>query len=348
VASPETEEELLHFAAEATAHQLTRALGAARRALSTGDGEQLRRARGLDTWWDDDGMLVIRGRLTPEEGALFRKALDAARESLYRENRSAGFEDEPPSDGEADDRPDAAADADDPGSARRADALIAMTEAYLANSPVASTDSDNYLIMIHLDADLLADDGEGRCHIEGGPALSAETVRRLACGASLVWLASDGSGDPVAISDKTQDIPRSVRRAVRARDQGCVFSTGTGSTCGMSAEYCDVHHVIHRSHGGPHTKDNCWCFCRFHHHLVHEGGFTVTLFDDGTLEFRRPDGSVIPSHPPAPCEPAGSDATPRPELEPDISWARSNGERMDLGMTVDALLGIGLAGGPGP
>jgi hypothetical protein len=51
---------------------------------------------------------------------------------------------------------------------------------------------------------------------------------------------------------------------------------------------------------------------------------------------------------PPPCEPAGLDPIPHPELEPDISWARSNGERMDLGMTVDALLGIGLADGRGP
>jgi hypothetical protein len=343
VASPDTEEELLNFAAEATANQLNRALAAARRALNTEDGERLRRARGLDTWWDDDGMLVIRGRLTPQEGGLFRKALDAARESLYRENRSAGFEDEPPADGEAENRPDPAADADEPASARRADALIAMAEAYLANSPVASTDSDNYLVIIRVDADVLADDGEGRCHIEGGPGLSADIVRRLACGASLVWLASDENGDPVAISERTQDIPQSVRRAVRARDKGCRFPS-----CGMPAEYCDVHHVVHRVDGGPHTKNNCWCLCKFHHHLVHEGGFTVTLLDDGSLEFRRPDGALIPSQPPPHPDMAGSDPIPLPELEPDIAWARSNGERMDLGMTVDFLLGVGLAGAPGP
>jgi hypothetical protein len=348
VASPETEEDLLSLAMEATANQLSRALGAARRALRTDEGERLRQARHLDTWWDDDGMLVIRGRLTPEEGALFRKALDAARESLYRENRSAGFEDEPPAEGEGDPRPDPAADADDPAGARRADALMALAESFLANGPVPASGSDRYLVVIHVDADVLADDGEGRCHIEGGPALSAESVRRLACGVSLVWLASDEDGDPVAISEKTQDIPMSVRRAVRARDKGCVFPTGAGSRCGMPAEYSHVHHVVHRAHDGPHSKANCFTLCSFHHHLVHEGGFTLASLGDGTLEFRRPDGSVITNEPPVLPDSADSAYIRRPELQPDIAWARSNGERMDLGMTVDVLLGIGLdrAGGP--
>ncbi|HSS09721.1 MAG TPA: DUF222 domain-containing protein, partial [Acidimicrobiales bacterium] len=346
VASPDTEEELLHLAVEATANQLSRALAAARRALGSDEAVRLRRARQLDTWWDDDGMLVIRGRLTPEEGALFRKALQAARDSLYREHRSAGFEDDPPAAGQADDRPDPAGDADDPAAARRADALVAMAECYLANGP-AGTGGDNYLVVIHVDADVLADDGDGRCHIEGGPTLSGETVRRLACGASLVWLATDERGDPVAISDKSQAIPTSLRRAVRARDHGCTFPTGAGSSCGMAPEYCDVHHVVHRAHGGPHTTTNCWGLCRFHHHLVHEGGFTMTRRDDGNLEFRRPDGTLIPDRPP-PAADDGEPATPRLELDSDIAWARSNGERMDLSMTVDALLSVGLTPGPGP
>ena len=33
--------------------------------------------RYLDTYWDTDGMLVVRGRLPPEQGALLLKALEA-------------------------------------------------------------------------------------------------------------------------------------------------------------------------------------------------------------------------------------------------------------------------------
>ena len=45
--------------------------------------------RELSTWIDDDGMVVIRGRLTPEVGAVVQRALEAATEVLYRESARA-------------------------------------------------------------------------------------------------------------------------------------------------------------------------------------------------------------------------------------------------------------------
>jgi 5-methylcytosine-specific restriction endonuclease McrA len=345
VAVPDTEAELLSLAQEMTAGQLSRALAAARRALSGEEALRLRRARFLDTWWDEEGMLAVRGRLCPEEGALFRRALEAMREEQYRMNRSAGFEGEAPAAGEEDVRPDPTADADDPRGAARADALVGLAESYLATGPLSG---DHYQVVVHADADMLVDDGGGRCHLEGGPGLSAATLGRLVCESSLVWLCEDRDGNPVAISDKTQDIPASVRRAVRARDKGCVFPTGAGGCCGVPAEFSHVHHVVHREHGGSHTTGNCWTLCRFHHRLVHEGGFAMTLVGDGSLEVRRPDGTVIPTRPPAtpppvPPVPSGPGRLP---LEPDVAWARSNGERMDMVCTVDYLLAVGLPGGP--
>jgi hypothetical protein len=40
-------------------------------------------ARYLRTYTDDEGMLVVRARLTPEVGAVFLKALEAAEDTLY-------------------------------------------------------------------------------------------------------------------------------------------------------------------------------------------------------------------------------------------------------------------------
>jgi hypothetical protein len=350
VASPETEEELLGLAQQATANQLARALAAARRALSTGEGEALRRGRYLHTLWDDDGGLVIRGKLRPEEGALFRQALAAAKEALYRQARSEGLEGEIPPEGEGGtigggqaDRFDPCADADDPAGAATADALNAMVAAFLARPDLPAGDTDAYQVIVHVDAQSLVDDGEGRAHLEDGPCLSADTVRRLACGASLLWLAEDDRGRPVAVSELARNIPTWIRRAVRARDGHCVFPG-----CSMPAPCCDVHHVIYRSRGGAHSAANCRTLCSFHHHLVHEGGFAMRVADDGSLEFDRPDGSVLPSTPP----PLRVDPEERQRrrrrspLHPDGPWARSNGERMDLGLAVDGLITNGLVRPP--
>ena len=45
--------------------------------------------RELSTWVDDDGMVVIRGRLTPELGAVVQRALEAAADRLFREAAGA-------------------------------------------------------------------------------------------------------------------------------------------------------------------------------------------------------------------------------------------------------------------
>jgi hypothetical protein len=46
--------------------------------------------RALHVYPDDDGTVVVRGRLTPEAGALLLRALDAARETLYQQARGTG------------------------------------------------------------------------------------------------------------------------------------------------------------------------------------------------------------------------------------------------------------------
>ena len=47
-------------------------------------------SRELSTWVDDDGMVVIRGRLTPEAGAVVQRALQAASDRLFREAAGCG------------------------------------------------------------------------------------------------------------------------------------------------------------------------------------------------------------------------------------------------------------------
>src|SRR3989440_1596305 len=139
VASAETEEELLGFAREATANQLARALGAAKRSLRRQNAEHLRRSRQLITYWDDEGALRIRGRLAPEDGAVFRAALEAAREELYREIRSSGFEGDIPPEGDSDPRTGPLADAYQPYGAQPADALMTMTPSHPATGPLPTT-----------------------------------------------------------------------------------------------------------------------------------------------------------------------------------------------------------------
>ena len=103
---------------------------------------------------------------------------------------------------------------------------------------------DRYLAMIHVDADVLTDDTDGRCELDDGPALSPDTARRIACDTPFVTVLFDSLGKPAKVGKKTQAIPTRVKRAVRARDRGCRFPG-----CGQR-KFTDVHHIRWRSRGG--------------------------------------------------------------------------------------------------
>ncbi|MET9022369.1 DUF222 domain-containing protein [Actinopolymorpha sp. NPDC004070] len=81
-AEADAEDELLNLARSATASQLDRIARGCAAARSK--DQNLRRAMRRGVWWytDDDGSLVIRGRLAPDEGAVVVAALEAALDTL--------------------------------------------------------------------------------------------------------------------------------------------------------------------------------------------------------------------------------------------------------------------------
>ena len=81
VATPETEDDLLNVALSSTAAHVEKIVRGWRRVDRLAEQAEDRRrheTRSLRTWVDEDGMVVIRGRLSPEVGAVVRRALEAA------------------------------------------------------------------------------------------------------------------------------------------------------------------------------------------------------------------------------------------------------------------------------
>ncbi|MGX5657876.1 DUF222 domain-containing protein, partial [Geodermatophilus nigrescens] len=88
VAAPETEAALLGLAREATAAQVERVVRGWRRSDAVAAGT-VREKRRFEYWWDDDGMLVVRMRLDPEQGAAFLTGIDSLAERDARRDRAA-------------------------------------------------------------------------------------------------------------------------------------------------------------------------------------------------------------------------------------------------------------------
>ena len=93
VATPETEARLLAVGRAGTAAHVERIVRGWRRVDRNAEAREARRQhahRSLRVHQDEDGTVVVRGRLAPEVGALLLRALDAAREALYQRSRAAG------------------------------------------------------------------------------------------------------------------------------------------------------------------------------------------------------------------------------------------------------------------
>src|SRR6266540_4338199 len=104
VATPETEERLLGVARAGTAAQVERIVRGWRRVDRQAEARETARqhaSRALHVYEDEDGTVVLRGRLAPEVGALLLRALAAARETLYQRARDEGTA-TPPTDASAD------------------------------------------------------------------------------------------------------------------------------------------------------------------------------------------------------------------------------------------------------
>src|SRR6266404_5087110 len=90
VATPETEVRLVAVGRAGTAAHVERIVRGWRRLDRRAEAREAARqhaGRALHVHRDDDGTVVLRGRLTPELGELFLRALDAAREALYQRRR---------------------------------------------------------------------------------------------------------------------------------------------------------------------------------------------------------------------------------------------------------------------
>ena len=221
---------------------------------------------------------------------------------------------------------------------QQADALALLAETALHEGLDPGTPGERYQVMVHVDAPVLADpDQPGQSVLENGTRVSAETSQRLACDASRVVMRHDAEGRVVEIGARTRTIPPALRRALQHRDKGCRFP-------GCHSRFNEGHHIRHWAHGGPTTLSNLALLCRRHHRAVHEEGYTVARGPDDELQFRRPDGRLlpeVPSWPRVPEKPVDALRTCNEahglSLGPRTGCARYLGERLNLGWAIDVL-----------
>ena len=367
IATSENEADLLNIGLHGTAQHVekfVRLYRRAKRAEETEQADAQHENRGLTFWHEDDGTVVLHGRFPPEMGARILSALDAAMTAHAEEQPAAGWDDEgvaledvprgtsgPGSvaagattvtdvrdHGDAGRRRDAEVFLTDvprgtfirgpSRTVRRADALAWMAERVFESGDAPALSTDRHEIVVHVEAEVLADSGAGRCEIEHRTAIAAETARRLCCDAGIVPVVDGPTGEPLSVGRRTRSLPPAVRRALANRDRsGCRFP-GCPATHRLHG-----HHVKHWAEGGETSLDNLILLCPTHHRLVHEGGFDVQRLDDGEFRFLNPHGLTV--RPPKRAEKSSPDTiivqneSLGLSIDCETATAHWHGERID-------------------
>ncbi len=258
-ATVETEASLIRWAVGVSCGAIRRKadLERKREGIEIHDAE---RARSLRWWFEDEGTRFgLEAELPADQGVLVAKALSRLADSLPAMPGEGGPE---------------CVDA------RRADALVTLCSARIASDP----DPDRATIVVHTSLETLAG-AERNAEVEDGPVIAPETARRLACDGRIQIVAEDGHGDPLRLGRLTRVPSAPLIRQLRHRDRECRFPG-----C-ERRRFTNAHHVRWWSRGGLTDLDNLVLLCSFHHRLVHEGGWTLTLGPKGDVAWFRPDGA---------------------------------------------------------
>lgn len=225
-------------------------------ALSDSEADHARRAFNLSQTFD--GVFHVDGLLDAEGGALLRSAIDALDDRVAGDDRTSWQ--------------------------RRADALVELARRQLQSGSLPSVAGERpHLTVTASEATLRTERGCAAGEMGWAGPVVAETVRRVACDASVRRVVVAGGGEPLDVGRATRTIPSALRRALVVRDGGCRFPG-----CDRPPEWTDGHHIAHWADGGETKLENLVLLCRRHHRVVHEGHWRLQVGSDGGVVAQPP------------------------------------------------------------
>jgi hypothetical protein len=127
--------------------------------------------------------------------------------------------------------------------------------------------------------------------LERGGLLSLETLRQVACEATIVLAVDDDVGHTMYEGRARRAATPSQRREVRRRDRHCRFPGCANVT------FADVHHIVPWTPEGRTDLDNLALLCEHHHGRVHSEAWTMSGNANEELHFVGPTGREMTSRP---------------------------------------------------
>lgn len=164
------------------------------------------------------------------------------------------------------------------------DALVEVAAGSSASGVAAASGPR---IVVHTDVATLTKGAHGQsvCETDSGEPVPVATMRRLACEADIIPVVLDGRGVVLDEGRAKRLATPEQRVALEAMQATC-----SHPDCSVSIDDCRIHHVEPWQHGGRTDLAGLAPLCETHHHLVHEGGWSLMLAPDRSARWVRPDG----------------------------------------------------------
>jgi hypothetical protein len=180
-----------------------------------------------------------------------------------------------PTDGERDLRP---------SDQRRGEALVALVKRAVASAEATPKNTKSQLF-VTVDLETLRNGlrgaGETLAGSDSGTLLAPETVRRLACDATIIPTVLGVAGAVVDLGMDERLFTAAQAKRLWLRDGHCTYPG-----CDMPGQWCDAHHLVHWADGGPTDLHNAALLCERHHTIVHTRRYEGRLVED-------PDGTRV-------------------------------------------------------
>ncbi|HET8766394.1 MAG TPA: DUF222 domain-containing protein, partial [Pedococcus sp.] len=164
---------------------------------------------------------------------------------------------------------------------RRGDALVELVRRAVAADHSAGRTSTTTLFLT-LDWQSLRDEVGAASTLGGldaGNLLAPETVRRLACSASVVPLVLGSAGEVLDLGRKVRLFSPGQIRRLWLRDSGCTYPG-----CSAPPAWTDAHHLVHWADFGASDLTNAALLCGRHHTIVHRRRLAGSLVRGPTGE----------------------------------------------------------------
>lgn len=153
-----------------------------------------------------------------------------------------------------------------PHDLRRAHALLALIgRAQRAGDKTWSSTKAQIFVQIDLE-DLKHSAGAGSLlgGLTTGELVTADTIRRWACDASVIPTMLNACGEAVDLGRAERFFTPAQIKRLWLRDRHCTYPG-----CDAPASWTDAHHLIHWVDGGASDLDNAALLCGRHHTVVH-------------------------------------------------------------------------------